>query len=122
MELTDRSIEMPSSVGRPQPQVVRCACAVCGAHTNAVKAFRITGSCPNCGSFDLTPIVARAQEFERLSEEVRLERRLTALARERVTILRRDIVKMIGVAVEEGAAGDWTRLQREFALLSGRLV
>jgi len=25
------------------------------------------------------------------------------------------------VAVEEGAAGDWTRLQREFALLSGRL-
>lgn len=79
------------------------------------------GSVDQAFGFDLTPIVARAQEFERLSEEVRLERRLTALARERVTILRRDIAKMIGVAVEEGAPGDWTRLQREFALLSGRL-
>jgi len=79
------------------------------------------GSVDQAFGFDLTPIVARAQEFERLSEEVRLERRLTALARERVTILRRDIAKMIGVAIEEGAAGDWARLQREFALLSGRL-
>lgn len=79
------------------------------------------GSVDQAFGFDLTPIVARAQEFERLSEEVRLERRLTALARERVTILRRDIAKMIGVAVEECAPGDWTRLQRAFVLLSGRL-
>lgn len=79
------------------------------------------GSVDQAFGFDLTPIVARAQEFERLSEEVRLERRLTSLARERVTILRRDIAKMINVAIEERASGDWARLQREFALLSGRL-
>jgi replication initiation protein RepC len=79
------------------------------------------GSVDQAFGFDLTPIVARAQEFERLSEEVRLERRLTALARERVTILRRDIAKMIGVAIEERAPGDWPRLQRAFSLLSGRL-
>lgn len=71
--------------------------------------------------FDLTPIVARAREFETLAEEVRLERRLTSLARERVTILRRDIAKMIAVAVEEGAGGEWRRLQTEFLMLSGRL-
>jgi hypothetical protein len=41
---------------RQAPQVVRCACAVCGTHTNALKTFRITGSCANCGSFDLMPI------------------------------------------------------------------
>jgi replication initiation protein RepC len=79
------------------------------------------GSVDLAFGFDLTPIVARAKEFERLSEEVRLDRRLTSLARERVTLLRRDIAKMIGVAVEEGAPGDWTRIQREFTSLSGRL-
>jgi hypothetical protein len=35
---------------------VRCACAKCGTHTNAVKAFRVAGSCANCGSYDLQPI------------------------------------------------------------------
>lgn len=38
------------------PRVVRCVCAVCGAHTNALKTFRVSGSCPNCGSFDLAAI------------------------------------------------------------------
>jgi hypothetical protein len=28
----------------------------CGTHTNAVLTFRLTGSCSNCGSFDLVPI------------------------------------------------------------------
>ena len=37
-------------------QIVRCACEVCGTHTNAVKAFRVAGSCPNCGSFRLTQV------------------------------------------------------------------
>ena len=41
---------------RPAPQLVRCACESCGSHTNAMRTFRITGSCPNCGSFELTPI------------------------------------------------------------------
>jgi Zn finger protein HypA/HybF involved in hydrogenase expression len=41
---------------RIQPQVLRCACEVCGTHTNAVKAFRVAGSCPNCGSFRLVPV------------------------------------------------------------------
>lgn len=41
---------------RVPAQVVRCACAKCGTHTNAVKAFRVAGSCANCGSYDLQPI------------------------------------------------------------------
>lgn len=79
------------------------------------------GSIDQAFGFDLTPIVARADEFEQLAEEVRMERRLAALARERISILRRDIAKMIAVATEEGAPGDWTSLRRQFAALSGRL-
>ena len=45
--------------------------------------------------FDLTPIVARAAEFERLAEEVKVERRECALLREQITLLKRDIAKSI---------------------------
>jgi replication initiation protein RepC len=71
--------------------------------------------------FDLTPIVARAKEFETLAEEIRQERRAATLARERITILRRDIAKMIAVGLAEGVPGDWQRLHSAFVGLSGRL-
>src|ERR1700688_4346186 len=51
--------------------------------------------------FDLGPIVARADEFEFLAEEVRAEERALKLVRERITILRRDIAKMIATGIEE---------------------
>jgi hypothetical protein len=41
---------------RVRAHVVRCACAICGTHTNALKSFRIAGSCSNCGSFELVPV------------------------------------------------------------------
>ena len=52
--------------------------------------------------FDLSPLVARADEFEALAEEIRAEERALKLARERVTLCRRDIAKMIAAGVEEG--------------------
>ena len=38
------------------PELVRCACEQCGAHTNAVWTFHVSGSCPTCGSFRLAPL------------------------------------------------------------------
>ena len=52
--------------------------------------------------FDLGPLVARADEFEAWAEEVRAEERALRLVRERVTLCRRDIAKMIATGVEEG--------------------
>jgi replication initiation protein RepC len=52
--------------------------------------------------FDLSPLVARAEEFETWAEEVRAEERALKLVRERITLCRRDIVKMIATGVEEG--------------------
>jgi len=48
--------DVSQPVVRPTPQLVRCACVECGTHTNAVQTFRLTGSCSNCGSFELVPI------------------------------------------------------------------
>ena len=52
--------------------------------------------------FDLSPLVARAEEFEAWAEEVRAEERALRLVRERITLCRRDIAKMIATGIEEG--------------------
>ena len=52
--------------------------------------------------FDLSPLVIRAEEFASLAEAVRADERAFKLAKERVTLCRRDIVKMIAVGLEEG--------------------
>lgn len=53
---------------------------------------------------DLSPVLARAEEFEHLAAEAAAERRASALARGRVTIYRRDIAKMIEAGAAAGAA------------------
>ena len=50
----------------------------------------------------LAPLVVRAEEFEALAAEVEAEARALRLVRERITICRRDIAKMIATGIEEG--------------------
>lgn len=81
--------------------------------------------------FDLTPLIARAAEIENLAEEVRVENRAIALLRERITLVRRDIVKMIETGMEEGVrftpllidgrdVREWEDLYQRFQALSAR--
>jgi replication initiation protein RepC len=60
------------------------------------------GSIRQAFGFDLAPIVARAAEFKTLAEEVQADRLAVKYARERISLARRDIVKMIGTGLEEG--------------------
>ncbi|WP_445928539.1 plasmid replication protein RepC [Methylocystis sp. IM4] len=78
------------------------------------------GAIEDAFGFDLTPLVARASEIENLAEEVRAENRAMALLRERITLARRDIVKMIEMALKEGIPGDWEDAHLRYAALSGR--
>jgi replication initiation protein RepC len=72
--------------------------------------------------FDLSPLVARAEEFEAWAEDVRTEERALRLARERITLCRRDIAKMVTTGIEEGVptrrAGqgptDWAEVHRRY--------
>jgi replication initiation protein RepC len=81
------------------------------------------GQIESAFGFDLTPLVARAEEIENLAEEVRAENKAIRLLRERITLLRRDIVKMIATGLEEGVPGDWQgRLHLRYAALSSRFV
>ena len=54
--------------------------------------------------FDLAPLVVRAEEFEGMALEIEAENRATRLARERITLCRRDIAKMIATGIEEGVS------------------
>jgi replication initiation protein RepC len=78
------------------------------------------GAIEDAFGFDLAPLVARSSEIENLAEEVRAENRAMALLREKITLTRRDIVKMIETGLEERVAGDWDSAHQRYAALSGR--
>ena len=57
--------------------------------------------------FSLAPLVVRAQEFDTMAQAVRAERLQLKLMKEKVTLLRRDIVKLIELGFEEMPDIDW---------------
>jgi replication initiation protein RepC len=71
--------------------------------------------------FDLGPIVARADEFVALAEAAIAKRQALAVLRERTTLVRRDIAKMIATGVEQGVAADWASYHRTFRDIMARL-
>jgi len=79
--------------------------------------------------FDLSPLVVRAEEFEALADEVQADERALRLVRERITICRRDICKMIATGIEENVPtqrhghgpADWTQLHEIYRRIAGRI-
>ena len=72
--------------------------------------------------FDLTPLVARAEEFKHLAAEVAAEQLVLRSLRESITIRRRDIDKMIATGAYEGVPADWNGFQKAFKELGGRIA
>ena len=72
------------------------------------------GALEEAFGFSLAPILARADEFSEAAEQVRAGNRALKLVRERITLHRRDISKLIEAAVEEDVPGDWGSLWRRF--------
>nr|WP_244608777.1 helix-turn-helix domain-containing protein [Bradyrhizobium algeriense] len=72
--------------------------------------------------FDLSPLVVRSEEFEHLATEIAAEARALKLARERVTLCRRDIAKIIATGIAEGVPtrrggqgpADWQEVHQAF--------
>ena len=62
---------------------------------------------------DLSPLVARAREFETIATDIEAEARALKLVRERISLCRRDIIKLIATGVAEqvpvqGSGRGWT--------------
>jgi replication initiation protein RepC len=64
--------------------------------------------------FDLTPLVARAPEFGVIAEELRALDRQRRLLKERISLHRRDVGKLIACGLDERPPGDWEGFRQRF--------
>jgi replication initiation protein RepC len=71
--------------------------------------------------FSLAPLLARKDELAVLAQQVVADRRRFLLAKEALTICRRDVRKLITAAIEEGAEGDWQALEDRYVAIVSRL-
>ncbi|NEJ12429.1 replication initiation protein RepC [Rhizobium leguminosarum] len=71
--------------------------------------------------FSLAPLLVRAREIEAQAAQVMAAKLEWKRLRERLTLCRRDITKLIEIALEEEIAGEWIEMQKHFNLLSASL-
>ncbi|MBY5827284.1 plasmid replication protein RepC [Rhizobium leguminosarum] len=71
--------------------------------------------------FDLSPILARSEELAQAAQEVVAARKRLSVAKETLTICRRDVRKLISAAMEEGANGDWSAIEALYIDLVARI-
>ena len=79
------------------------------------------GAIEQAYGFDLSPILARAAEFRELAEAAAAERKAFRVVKERLTICRRDVVKMIDAGINENVPGNWRGFQRHYDGIIARL-
>lgn len=80
-----------------------------------------SGDVERAFGFDLSPLLARAEELAMLAQQIAAERAAFRRTKENLTICRRDVRKLITAAVEEGAEGDWEAVEDIFISLTARL-
>lgn len=71
--------------------------------------------------FSVAPLLARAVEIENLAAQAVADRELLRVTRERLTVRRRDISKLIAAAIEEEVSGDWEGISAMFRTLLARI-
>lgn len=64
--------------------------------------------------FNLAPLLARAREIEAIAAKITADRELFRATRERISLCRRDITKLIQLAVDGCVEGDWGHLHARF--------
>jgi replication initiation protein RepC len=69
--------------------------------------------------FNIAPLIARAAEIQSLASQVMVDRELFRATKERLSLCRRDIAKLIETALEEGVPGDWAMVHTHFRDLVG---
>lgn len=79
------------------------------------------GDVESAFGFDLSPLLARAEELALLAQQVIATRAEFRKAKEKLTICRRDTRKLLTAAIEEGADGDWQAIEEVYVGLIGNL-
>ena len=113
----------PATLRRHLANLVDCGLIIRRDSPNGKRYARKGqgGDIEQAYGFDLSPLVARAAEFKELAAALQAEKRAYRLVKERLTICRRDIVKMIETGIEEGVPGNWGTVQQAYQAIVGRL-
>lgn len=80
-----------------------------------------TGDISEAFGFSLAPLVARAEEIEAMATEIAAERQYLRRLKERLSLCRRDISKLIETALEEQIPGEWLEMQLHFRALASSI-
>ena len=113
----------PATLRRHLANLVDCGIIIRRDSPNGKRYARKGqgGELEHAFGFDLSPIVARAAQFKAMADAVKAEKRAYKLVKERLTICRRDIVKMIETGIEEGVPGNWGQVHQVYQGIVGRL-
>ena len=113
----------PATLRRHLANLVDCGLVIRRDSPNGKRFARKGqgGEIEQAYGFDITPIVARAAEFRDLAETVRAEKKAFRVVKERLTICRRDIVKMIDPGIEECVPANWGRVQQTYQGIVSRI-
>ncbi len=72
------------------------------------------GAVEEAFGFSLAPLLARSEELAHLAQQAALERNQLKIVKEKISLCRRDIRKILTAAMEEGASGDWGKFEAHF--------
>lgn len=113
----------PATLRRHLANLVDCGLIIRRDSPNGKRYARKGrgGQVEQAFGFDLSPLLVRAEEIRSLAEAVEAEKKAHRVARERMTLLRRDIVKMIDTAIEEKVPGAWGSILQHYQSIVGPL-
>jgi replication initiation protein RepC len=72
------------------------------------------GDLEDAFGFSLAPLLARSEELARLAQQAAAERQQLKVIKEKISLCRRDIRKILTAAIEEGASGDWGKIEAHY--------
>ncbi|MBA1344880.1 plasmid replication protein RepC [Rhizobium sp. WYCCWR 11146] len=79
------------------------------------------GAVETAYGFSLAPLLARSDEIALMAQQVAEDARRLKVVKERITITRRDVRKLITAAVEDGAADDWEMMEATYVAAVAKL-
>ncbi|MBP2234031.1 replication initiation protein RepC [Sinorhizobium kostiense] len=80
-----------------------------------------SGTIGEAFGFDLSPLLARAEEFNAAAAELAAEKQHLRLMRERLSLCRRDILKLLELLRETASPLGWQPVQERFQALAASL-
>lgn len=79
------------------------------------------GTIEDAYGFSLGPLLTRAAEFASLAQEVAAEQRRFRMMKDRLSVIRRDVRKLITAGLEEGVPGNWETVEDCFVSIVSRI-